>query len=88
MSYDDITEISTGQDMRVSEHLRHSGVVVKPTMRKSVFTTADVVSINVIVRSTLGHDDLDGTIMGHLTSDNEVMRGNLCLIDPGTPHRI
>ena len=54
-------------------------------MRKSVFTTTDADNINKMVRSTLGQNDLNGTMLSltnHLTADNEGLRRELCKIDP------
>ena len=62
--------------MRVSLQFVRDGVVVPPNMRKSVFTTADIDNINEIVRSTLGQNDLNGTICFHLrTIALQTMKG-------------
>lgn len=56
-------------------------------MHKNVFPTADVDNINAIVRSTLRHNDLDGSMLSftNLTSNKDGERCELCQICPDEP---
>ena len=66
--------------MLVSEQFVRDGAVVPSSIRKSFFTAADVDNINEIVKSTLGQNDVNGTLLSftnHLTADNEGLRREL-----------
>ena len=66
--------------MMVSEQFVRHGVVVPSNTRKFFFTTADVDNINEIIRSTLGQNDLNVTMLSftnHRTADNEGLRREL-----------
>ena len=79
MSYEYLTQISTEVATRVSEQY-FCNAIVPGMRRKSVFTTADVDSINEIVRSMFRLYDLNCTMLSftnHLTSDNEGLKREL-----------